>query len=85
MATRRGQLLDTLKLSQAVAVALMVGALWFGRAGEPGAEAVVGRRVQLERGPGRKPGASSYTLTRLSLSLSGAVQLDPRLTPGFHS
>jgi len=44
---------------------------------------VVGSTLQV-RGPGRKPGASSYTLTRLSLSLS-TVQVEPGLTALFVS
>ena len=40
LAARRGQLFDSLKLTQVVVVALMVGALWWQRGSDPGSEAV---------------------------------------------
>ena len=40
LATRRGQLLDTLKLTQVLVVALIVGALWWDRASQSGVQAV---------------------------------------------
>ena len=45
---------------------------------DPTPDSVHLRRCLLEvRGPGRKPGASSYTLTRLSLSLSLSLRYVP--------
>jgi hypothetical protein len=40
LATRRGQLFDRLKIGQAIVVALIVGAVWYGRGDDPGVAAV---------------------------------------------
>jgi hypothetical protein len=71
LATRRGQLFDALKLGQALAVALMVGALWWGPAPAPVAHVTDSAPVTALAAPGPSPapapGAGARVLSKRCL------------------